>query len=126
MLPFCVEANDIGIAPQAEKELVYLKDGKPPLDKIKRFFNGLNQENVEDIIEENRLTAAGLTLILGPFAVHRLYLGTSVKVPIVYSLTFGGFFVLPAVDFFVILLSNDFQRLKNDGRVFMWAKKKED
>ena len=85
----------------------------PPIKKWQKIF-------FKDAKENSRLVAAGLTLALGPFGVHRLYLGTDFKVPIVYSLTFGCFFILPTIDFFVILFSKDIEKYKNNKRVIMW------
>lgn len=96
----------------SEHRLEFTED-YPPLKKWQKIF-------FKDSKENSRLVAAGLTLALGPFGVHRLYLGTDFKVPIVYSLTFGCFFILPAIDFFVILFSKDLEKYKNNKRVIMW------
>lgn len=72
--------------------------------------------------EPQRLVAAVLAITLGPFAAHRLYLGTDVKVPIIYGLTFGGFGVLVLIDLGHILFSKDLQAFYNNDQVFMWAK----
>ena len=61
-----------------------------------------------------------LALALGPFGVHRLYLGTSEKVPLFYSLTIGGLLILPIVDIFCILFSKDFEQYQGNDRVVMW------
>ncbi len=71
--------------------------------------------------EPQRLVAAALALTLGPFAAHRLYLGTDVKVPVVYGLTFGGFGLLVLVDLGHILFTKDLAAYRHNGRVFMWA-----
>ena len=72
--------------------------------------------------EPQRLVAAVLALTLGPFAAHRLYLGTDVKVPIVYGLTFGGFGVLPLIDLGHILFTKDLRPYCGNGKVLMWAR----
>lgn len=72
--------------------------------------------------EPQRLVAAGLAITLGAFGAHRLYLGTDVKVPIIYGLTFGGFGVLVLIDLGHILFSKDLQAFYNNDQVFMWAK----
>ena len=61
-----------------------------------------------------------LAIALGPFGVHRLYLGTSELVPLFYSLTLGGLLILPIVDIFCILFSKDFEQYQMNNRVVMW------
>lgn len=68
-----------------------------------------------------KLKAALLSLFLGHFGVHRIYLGTSATVPVVYTLTLGGGLgILPLIDFFHIVFSKDLERFENNDRVFMW------
>lgn len=74
--------------------------------------------------EPQRLVAAALAITLGPFAAHRLYLGTNAKVPIVYGLTFGGFGVLVLIDLGHILFAKDLQPYRHNNKVFMWAKER--
>ncbi|MBP6391165.1 MAG: TM2 domain-containing protein [Flavobacteriales bacterium] len=71
--------------------------------------------------EPERLIASLLTIGLGAFGAHRLYLGTSAKVPIVYGLTFGGFGVLAAIDLGHILFTKDLSAYRRNEQVFMWA-----
>lgn len=70
--------------------------------------------------ENQRLVASGLALFLGPFGAHRLYLGTTPKVAVVYGVTFGGFGVLPLIDLGHLLFSKDLGAYMNNDRVFMW------
>lgn len=73
--------------------------------------------------ENQRLMATLLTVALGPFGGHRLYMGTGVKVPIIYTLTLGGCFgILPLIDLVHILTTKDMERFRNNKQVFMWAK----
>ncbi|HRH02792.1 MAG TPA: TM2 domain-containing protein [Bacteroidia bacterium] len=73
--------------------------------------------------ENKRLTAAMLTFALGMLGVHRLYLGTKPWIPAVYLFTCGGgFFVLPLIDFGVILFSKDISKFEHNDRVLMWVK----
>jgi|SRR5690554_4743844 len=68
-----------------------------------------------------RLKAALLALFLGHFGVHRIYLGTSPNVPIVYSLTLGGGLgLLPLADFIFILTTKDLEAFAENDKVFMW------
>ena len=70
--------------------------------------------------ENKRWVAAALTVTLGPFGVHRLYLGTHHRVPVIYSLTFGCFFILPIIDLGVILFTKDLEKYQNNPRLIMW------
>lgn len=70
--------------------------------------------------DPERLVAAALALTVGPFGAHRLYLGTDVKVPLIYGLTFGGFGVLVVLDLVHILCTKDLDAYRTNGHVFMW------
>lgn len=76
--------------------------------------------------EPTRLVAAALAVTLGPFGVHRLYLGTNAKVPIFYGLTFGGFGVLVLIDLAHILFTKDLAPFQHNDQVLMWAAKTAD
>lgn len=71
--------------------------------------------------ENTRLVGSTLALFLGPFGAHRLYLGTTPKVAVIYGLTFGGFGVLVLLDLGHLLLTKDLDPYRNNGRVFMWT-----
>jgi len=76
--------------------------------------------------ENSRLVSAALCLALGPFGMHRLYLGTDVAVPIFYTLTLGGGLgILPAIDFFFILFTGDLAPFHNNPKMVMWGEGKE-
>jgi TM2 domain-containing membrane protein YozV len=78
-------------------------------------------EELEKRRENTRLVAAILTLTLGPFGAHRLYLGTDAIVPVFYTVTLGGGLgILPVIDLFHILLSKDLSKYYNNSKVFMW------
>ena len=69
----------------------------------------------------SRGLAAALAVTLGPFGAHRIYLGTPPKIPLLYSLTFGGFGVLVLIDLGHILFTKDLSRYMDSGKVLMWA-----
>jgi TM2 domain-containing membrane protein YozV len=73
---------------------------------------------------KTRLTAIVLDVTLGVFGMHRLYLGTDVKVPVFYTLTLGGGMVLWVVDLGFLIFSDDLSRFKDNPNVFMWTDKK--
>jgi TM2 domain-containing membrane protein YozV len=70
--------------------------------------------------ENPRLVAIALDLTLGLFGMHRLYLGTDVKVPVAYTLTFGGGGILWIVDLVLLISSPDIESYKNNPHFFMW------
>lgn len=72
--------------------------------------------------ENKRITAFVLSVFLGHFGVHRLYLGTSPIVPISYVLTLGGGIgVIPAIDAIMILITKDLGKFENNSKYFMWV-----
>lgn len=80
-------------------------------------------ESLKSKRKTNKLTASILTITLGVFGVHRLYLGTETKIPVLYTATLGGGLgIVPLVDLIFILASKDIERFENDNRFFMWGK----
>jgi hypothetical protein len=71
--------------------------------------------------ENTRLVSSSLALLLGPFAAHRIYLGTTPKVAIIYGVTFGGFGLLAITDLGHLLFTKDLGPYRNNDRVFMWT-----
>ena len=82
----------------------------------------------KDLVKENRKKKIVSAVFAFPFpfgfmGAHRVMLGTSPWVPIVYVATFGGCFgVLPLIDFFVITFSKDIEQYENNPHIFMWVK----
>lgn len=75
--------------------------------------------------ESPRLVASILTVALGVFGVHRMYLGTDLRVPVFYTLTLGGGMgVLPLIDLGCILFTSDLEQYYNHSGVFMWVPQK--
>ncbi len=70
-------------------------------------------------VKHKRLKAFLLAVFLGNFGAHRLYLGTSPKVVVGYSVTLGGIFVLPIVDAIMILVTPDLSAYENNKNFFM-------
>ena len=73
--------------------------------------------------ENTRLVAGVLAAVLGPFGAHRLYLGTTPKVAIIYGLTFGGFGVLALIDLGHIVFAKETDHYRNNGQVIMWSER---
>ncbi len=83
--------------------------------------NGLSADTTAEHKENARLIGSTLAVLLGPFAAHRIYLGTTPKVAIVYGVTFGGFGVLPLIDLGHLLFTKDLSPYRKNDRVFMWT-----
>ena len=73
-------------------------------------------------IRKKKAIAIGLAITLGPFGVHRLYLGTDYKIPVIYSVTLGAFGILPLTDIIAILASKDIEQYLNNQQIIMWIK----
>jgi TM2 domain-containing membrane protein YozV len=75
--------------------------------------------------KKHRLFAALLAFPLGVFGLHRMYLHTSGKVPIIYIVTLGGGLgILPFIDFVLILLNKDIHtNYTSNPHLFMWEKR---
>lgn len=71
--------------------------------------------------EHPRLVAIALTVLLGPFGAHRIYLGTREIVPVFYTLTLGGGVgIVPFVDLLHLIFTKDLSRFVNNPNVLMW------
>jgi TM2 domain-containing membrane protein YozV len=70
--------------------------------------------------DNQRAVAIGLDVSLGLFGVHRMYLGTDLKVPVVYTATIGGGCVLWLVDLGLLVSVKDLTPFKDNPNVFMW------
>jgi TM2 domain-containing membrane protein YozV len=70
--------------------------------------------------ENQRAVAIGLDVSLGLFGVHRMYLGTDLRVPVIYTATIGGGGVLWLVDLGLLVAVKDLTRFKDNPNVFMW------
>ena len=76
---------------------------------------------IKEKVGVNKGTALLILLLTGPLGGHRIYLGTSMYVPMAYTLTIGGGFgVLPLIDAFVIIFTDDLSKYINNDKVIMW------
>jgi TM2 domain-containing membrane protein YozV len=66
-----------------------------------------------------------LSWFLGPFAIHRVYLGgTAVLIPAYIFTCFGIFGIVPLVDWIVLLIglvNDDISKYEDNDKFFMWA-----
>lgn len=70
--------------------------------------------------KKSKVVATALDLSMGLLGVHRLYLGTSTKVPILYTITLGGGGFLVLTDLVIIITAKDFEKHSNNPHVLMW------
>jgi len=97
------------------QEFIFISSHQIPKWKIKLLRQLLPKQ------EKPKLTAITLAVFLGAFGVHRLYLGTHPKVPVIYTLTLGGGFgILPLTDIAAIITAKDLEKYKNNEKVVMW------
>ena len=72
---------------------------------------------------KRRLVAALLCVALGPFGMHRLYLGTKPHVAAAYTLTLGGGIgLVPLIDLFHIVFDPNLYKYKDNDKFIMWLK----
>jgi TM2 domain-containing membrane protein YozV len=71
-------------------------------------------------LKNQKVVAIGLNVSLGLFGVHRMYLGTDLKVPVIYTATIGGGGVLWLVDLGLLIAVKDLEPFMNNPNVFMW------
>jgi TM2 domain-containing membrane protein YozV len=71
--------------------------------------------------KHSKLVAVGLNISLGLFGVHRLYLGTSPNIPVIYTFTLGGGGFLMLSDLGVIIFTKDLEQFANNSKVIMWS-----
>jgi TM2 domain-containing membrane protein YozV len=98
-----------------QNQLFTFEELRPsPLFKIFHFKQNKNK----------KLTAALLAFPL-PFGIvglHRIYLGCTPYVPVVYIASFGGVLgLIPLIDFCFILLDKKTEKYIDNKKVFMWA-----
>ncbi len=73
----------------------------------------------------HKFTAVVFALLAGPLGGHRVYLGTSTQVPLIYTVTLGGFGTLVVADIIAILVSKDLSHFQNNDKIFMWISSKQ-
>ena len=72
--------------------------------------------------KHKKFYAVVLAVALGPFGVHRLYLGTATKVPLIYTLTLGGGLgFLPLSDIVAIIITDDWKKYIDNNKIIMWS-----
>ncbi len=100
-----------------------LTENKPVEISLLAFSNDSTgvQDTAAFKIKPKKIIAITLAVTLGVFGVHRLYLGTATKVPIIYTVTLGGFGVLPLSDIIAIIATRKWDVYFFNDRVFMWA-----
>jgi TM2 domain-containing membrane protein YozV len=114
--PLCATSNP-------HQSLKYLNENNSDLLDFYAFSNDTSAQ-IHLKYAHKRSVAVVLAILLGPFGVHRLYLGTHAKVPVIYTLTLGGGFgILPLIDIVAILSNRKWEEeFISNEKVIMWAK----
>ena len=60
------------------------------------------------------------TIFTGILGGHRIYMGTHQRTPIIYSVTFGGFGILPLIDLVHLIFKKDISVYENKTQIIMW------
>ena len=77
------------------------------------------------ITKTNKLTAIAFAILTGPLGGHRVYLGTTTRIPLIYTATLGGFGILVVADIIAILTTKDLSVYCNNNNIFMWVSSKQ-
>lgn len=94
---------------------------KPLVEKRTKDRRPMVKKKKEGKVRFKKLKTILFTIFLGHFGVHRIYLGTDWKVPLFYTLTLGGGLgLLPLIDLFCIIFTNDLSVYEGVSRFFMW------
>ena len=59
------------------------------------------------------------TIFTGILGGHRIYMGTHQRTPIIYSVTFGGFGILPLIDLIHLIFKKDISVYENKTQIIM-------
>lgn len=73
-------------------------------------------------VKHKRAKVIILTVLTGFLGGHRIYLGTHQRTPIIYSITFGGFGILPLIDLVHLIFTKDISIYENNTQIMMWRK----
>ncbi|MDT8411763.1 MAG: TM2 domain-containing protein [Vicingaceae bacterium] len=76
------------------------------------------QQNGE--VKYKRGKAIIFTIFTGILGGHRIYMGTHQRTPIIYSVTFGGFGILPLIDLAHLIFKKDISVYENKTQIIMW------
>lgn len=76
------------------------------------------QQNGE--VKFKRGKAILFTIFTGILGGHRIYMGTHQRTPIIYSVTFGGFGILPLIDLAHLIFTKDISVYENKTQIIMW------
>lgn len=72
------------------------------------------------LVKTNKFTAIVFAILTGPLGGHRVYLGTTTKVPLIYTITLGGFGTMVVADIIAILVTKNISEYENNNHLFMW------
>lgn len=108
---------------QADSGFVEKVEVLTQVDSLSVLEGERHQDEPVRIRESKRLVAVALCVTLGPFGMHRLYLGTTPEVAAAYTLTLGGGFgFVTVIDLFQLVFSKDISRFRNNPHFIMWKR----
>ena len=113
-----VNAQHSGLIPKAAGKILFTETEEGEF-RFRKIFNRFNKDQHDN----PRLVAIALDASLGLLGVHRLYLGTSVKVPVIYTVTCGGGCVLWLIDLGLLIFTKDITPYMDNPNLFMWTDK---
>jgi TM2 domain-containing membrane protein YozV len=110
-----------------QDSIVFLSRTIHPIDTLQpdslKLENKIFSLKKKKVKPKRRIIAALLCVTLGPFGMHRLYLGTKPHVAAAYTVTLGGGVgIVPVIDLFQIVFSKDISQFKENDQFFMWVK----
>jgi TM2 domain-containing membrane protein YozV len=117
----CIETKDSsGVEVlKISGDTVFLQSNFSETDSLRHHKNSAKENKKKKIVA----AVFAFPFPFGFMGAHRVMLGTSPWVPIVYVATFGGCFgLLPLIDFCVITFSKDIEQYENNPHIFMWVK----
>lgn len=118
--------NDASSSPRSE-DLRGHKEVRVVKDFVRVLFKKRTVSATQDMpeiapVEDTRAVAICLTLTLGVFGAHRIYLGTEDYIPVFYTLTLGGGLgILPVIDFLHLCFVKDISPYYQNEQLIMWG-----
>ena len=107
--------------PRGHKELRVVRDVVRVLFK-KKTLSATQDLSELTPAEDTRAVAICLTLTLGVFGAHRIYLGTEDYIPVFYTLTLGGGLgILPIIDLLHLCFVKDISPYYQNEQLIMWG-----
>ncbi len=109
-----IRANDNGIRLTPEQfQLI--------VDAQKEGMNISKDSLTIQPVKFRRGKAILFTVLTGLLGGHRIYFGTHHRTPIIYTVTLGGFGILPLIDLVHIIFTKDLSIYQDKSKIIMWG-----